>query len=306
MQKIKDFDIREKNSAAGIVEQFRCAGFQASELAKAAELIAEMKREKAAVFFGFTANLVASGLRGVIAEMCRKKMVDAIVTTAGSIDHDVIKTLVPYGLGSFSADDIKLHRSGINRVGNIFVPNKGFILFEKKMQQWLGEFCRKKTCFSPSGLGALIGSRIKSKDSFLYWCAKNKIPVFCPGITDGAVGLQMYFFKQENREFCVDVTADMDALAQIVLTADKTGAIILGGGISKHHIIGANLMRGGLDYAVYISTAGEFDGSLSGARTSEAKSWGKIKEKGKAVHVCADATIAFPLVAAALKEKKVF
>jgi len=287
-----------------MLEQFMFAGFQASELAKAAELIAEMKREKAAVFFGFTANLVASGLRGAITEMCRRKMVDAIVTTAGSIDHDVIKTLVPYELGSFSADDVKLHRSGINRVGNIFVPNKGFVLFEKKMQQWLREFCRKKECFSPSELAALIGNKIKSEGSFLYWCAKNKIPVFCPGITDGAVGLQMYFFKQENKEFCVDVTADMDMLAQQVLTAEKTGAIILGGGISKHHIIGANLMRGGLDFAVYISTASEFDGSLSGARTSEAKSWGKIKENGKAVHVHCDATIAFPLIVAALREKK--
>ncbi|MCX6798947.1 MAG: deoxyhypusine synthase, partial [Candidatus Diapherotrites archaeon] len=264
----------------------------------------EMKRAGATVVLGFTANLVASGLRGVIAELCRKKFVDAIVTTAGSIDHDVIKTLVDYELGSFGADDVKLHKSGINRVGNIFIPNKGFVLFEKKIQQWLGEFCREKECFSPSELAGLIGGKIKNADSFLHWCSENKIPVFCPGVTDGAVGLQMYFFKQDHRKFCVDVTGDMDALAQMVLTADKTGAIILGGGISKHHIIGANLVRGGLDFAVYVSTASEFDGSLSGARTSEAKSWGKIKEKARAVHVFADATIAFPLIALVLKEEK--
>jgi len=88
------------------------------------------------------------------------------------------------------------------------------------------------------------------------------------------------------------------------LNADKTAAIILGGGISKHHIIGANLVRDGLDYAVYVSTAQEFDGSLSGAQTREAKSWGKIKEKARSVTVNADATIAFPLIISSLKQKR--
>jgi deoxyhypusine synthase len=53
--------------------------------------------------------------------------------------------------------------------------------------------------------------------------------------------------------------------------------IILGGGIVKHHICNANLMRDGGDYAVYINTGQEFDGSDTGARPDEAVSWGKIK-----------------------------
>ena len=117
------------------------------------------------------------------------------------------------------------------------------------------------------------------------------------------IGLQLYFFKQKHKDFAVDVTADLHELAQLVLTAEKTGAIILGGGISKHHIIGANILRNGLDYAVYVSTATELDGSLSGARTREAKSWGKLKEKGRHASVFCDATIALPVVAEALREK---
>jgi deoxyhypusine synthase len=114
----------------------------------------------------------------------------------------------------------------------------------------------------------------------------------------------MYFFKQDHKDFIVDVTGDMKQLADIVLNSDKTGAIILGGGISKHHIIGANILRDGLDFAVYVCTAPEFDGSLSGAQTREAKSWGKIKEEANSINVNCDATIAFPLMAAALKDKK--
>lgn len=65
----------------------------------------------------------------------------------------------------------------------------------------------------------------------------------------------------------------------------KTGMIILGGGLPKHHICNANMMRNGADYAVFINTAQEFDGSDSGARPDEAVSWGKIRGSAKTVKV---------------------
>ncbi len=303
MEEIKDIELNGKN-ATELVNGMKATGFQATHLAEAVELIEQMKKEKATIFLGFTANLMASRLRGIVKELCEKKFIDTIVTTAGSIDHDIIKSFMPYKLGTFMANDVELHQKGINRIGNIFVETKGFELLEKKMQKWLAEIYSKEKTISPSQLAKFIGEKLP-KESFLHWCSTNNIPIFCPGITDGAIGLQMHFFKQENPDFVMDVTKDMKELADIVLTADKTGAIILGGGISKHHIIGANIIRDGLDYAVYISTAAEFDGSLSGAQTREAKSWGKLKEKGNSVQVNCDATIAVPLIAAALKEKGV-
>ncbi|MBI4053316.1 MAG: deoxyhypusine synthase [Candidatus Diapherotrites archaeon] len=301
MQKIVDFD-SDAFSAKGISGVFANSGFQATNIAGAVELIEKMKKDKATIILSFTANMVATGMRGIIAELCRKKFVDAIITTAGSTDHDIIKSFVPYSVGSFDADDSELHAKGINRIGNIFVPTKGFEVLEQKIRPVYKKMLEGKKPFSPSELNSEIGG-ILGKDSFLYWCRKNSIPVFCPGITDGAIGLQMYFFRQDNPGFIVDVTKDMKELADIVLNADKTGAIILGGGISKHHTIGVNILREGLDYAVYVSTAGEFDGSLSGARPKEAKSWGKLKEKGSSVHVFCEATIAVPLIVASLKEK---
>jgi len=300
LRKIRDFN-SDSFSAEGVASAFENAGFQASNVSEAVSLIEKMKKEKATVFLSFTANMVATGLRGIIAELCRKKFVDAIITTAGSVDHDIIKGFQPYYVGSFDSDDAELHSKGINRIGNIFVPTKGFEILEEKIKPVFKKVC-SPGAVSPSTLNAEIGA-ILGKDSFLYWCQKNSIPVFCPGITDGAIGLQMYFFKQDNPSFCVDVTRDMKALADIVLNADKTGAVILGGGISKHHTIGVNILREGLDYAVYVSTAGEFDGSLSGARPKEAKSWGKLRETGDSVSVFCEASIALPLIAAGLKEK---
>jgi len=295
MDEIKDID------AEDIFSDFEHIGFQATNLGRAVKLIEKMKREKATVFLTFTANMVASGLRGIFADMCRKRVVDIIITTGGSLDHDLIRAEKSYLLGDFDLDDGELHRRGINRIGNILVPNDRYEFLEKRMQDIFEKMYNEKRVVSPSEIAKAIGKSVSDKGSFLYWCAKNDIPVFSPGITDSAIGLQVYFFKQKRKDFGIDVTADMQQLASITLNAEKTGGIILGGGISKHHAIGVNILRGGMDYAVYITSAPEWDGSLSGARTREGVSWGKIKESGNHITVSGDATIVFPLIYSRLK-----
>jgi deoxyhypusine synthase len=145
-----------------------------------------------------------------------------------------------------------------------------------------------------------IGKRIDSEDSIIYWAYQNKIPVFVPGITDGAVGSQIWLFWQMHKDFRINLLQDEQELADIVFTAKKTGALMIGGGISKHHTIWWNQFREGLDYAVYITTAVEYDGSLSGAQVREAISWGKVREDAKQVTVEGDATVLLPLLISAL------
>lgn len=297
---IEKIDVEEiENTYAG-------CGFQATNVARAIAIIREMKKQKAKVFLAFTSNMVASGLRGIFTAMCREKFVDCIITAGGSLDHDLIKCARRYELGEFVMDDKELHGKGINRLGNILIPNECYEYLEGFMQKTYEELYSKNRTVSPSGIAREIGGRIgekTGKGSFLYWCAKNKIPVFCPGITDSAIGLQAYFFRQKRKDFVIDVTKDMNELAQLALNADRTGGIILGGGISKHHSIGVNLLRGGFDYAVYVTTSSPWDGSLSGARTNEGISWGKIKEMANHVTVDSDATIAFPLMMAGFLKK---
>jgi deoxyhypusine synthase len=158
----------------------------------------------------------------------------------------------------------------------------------------------RKNAWTPSEIAREMGLSISDQRSFLHWAARNGIPVFCPGITDSAIGLQLYFYRQDHKDFMVDVSGDMK-LADIVISAEKTGGIILGGGIAKHHAIGVNILREGLDYAVYVTTASPWDGSLSGATASEAKSWSKIKEKGNTATVYGDATVMLPLIMAGVK-----
>lgn len=300
---IKDITIRDAYAAHDLILKFSQIGFQASELSKAIEIANRMKKENAKIFFTFTANMVATGLRGLFADLCKKKYIDLIITTAGALEHDFIRahTNAKYNLGEFIANDAELHLNEINRIGNIFVPTKNYVLFEKKIIPIFEKLWEKHKNISPSEISKEMGASLSDENSFLYWCAKNKIPVFCPGITDGALGLQAYFFKQKRKDFVIDVTKDMTQLASIVLNAEKTGGILLGGGISKHHAIGVNILRGGFDYAVYITTAQPWDGSLSGAKSTEAVSWGKISTTATHSTVNAEVTIAFPLFVAGLK-----
>jgi deoxyhypusine synthase len=147
-----------------------------------------------------------------------------------------------------------------------------------------------------------IGLRTCNESSILYWAARNNIPVFVPGITDGAVGYQTWLFSQDH-DFRLNLLKDSGQLNDIVYTAKKTGALLVGGGISKHHTLWWNQFRDGLDYAVYISTADECDGSLSGARPTEAVSWGKISEKAKRIMIEGDASLILPIMASSLLDR---
>jgi deoxyhypusine synthase len=298
MDRVRDYDIKGVKIEK-LTRHMRFAGFQATHLAQGIEIIREMKRKKATLFLTFTANMAASGLRSLFARMCEKKMVDVIITTGGAIEHDFIRSFRPYLLGDFNLDDAGLHKKGMNRIGNIIVPTERYIFLEKKLQPLFSKLYKKAKVTNPSDISLELGRMTQDKNSFLYWAAKNKIPVFAPGITDSALGLQAFFFKQDHPDFAIDVTGDMKSLADIVLNAEKTGGIILGGGISKHHAIGANIIRGGMDYAVYVTTSSPWDGSLSGARTNEAISWGKIKRRAHHVTIDGDATIIFPLLISA-------
>ncbi len=300
--KVADLGLKK---IAGMPEGLEATGFQATELAKAAGVCRAMLQDKdCTVFFAFTSNLMASGLRGLFIEMAKRKMMDAVVTAGGALDHDFIRAHADYEIGSFAEDDVGLHKKSVNRLGNILVPNDRYVMFERKIKPVLKALYEKKKMVSPREVAAEMGRALVGKKSFLAECFKNNIPVYCPGITDSALGLQMHFFKQDHRDFAVDVTADMGEMAALVLSAKKTGAMILGGGISKHYTIASNLLRGGLDYAVYVTTAGEFDGSLSGARAREAKSWGKIGERAATATVHCDATIAFPLIYSGLNARR--
>ena len=324
--KISGYDFTKGINYSEIFSSYKTMGFQASNLSKAIEIINNMikyrliddpisleededyknieirKKTRCTIFLGYTSNMSSCGMRDIIRYLCQYKMIDCIVTTCGGIEEDFIKCLAPFYLGDFTLRGSDLREKGLNRIGNLLVPNENYCLFEDWINPLLKEMLdkqkKKNKIYTPSKIIKFLGKKINNEKSIYYWCYKNKIPVFCPALTDGSIGDMMFFNNFRNPGFIVDILGDLVQLNKMALHAKKTGMIILGGGLIKHHICNANLMRNGADFSVYINTAQEFDGSDAGARPDEAVSWGKIKVGAQSVKVFAEVTLVFPIVVA--------
>ncbi|XP_052655968.1 deoxyhypusine synthase isoform X2 [Harpia harpyja] len=229
-------------------------------------------------------------------------MVDVLVTTAGGVEEDLIKCLAPTYIGDFSLRGQDLRQSGINRIGNLLVPNDNYCKFEDWLmpilEQMVDEQETQGVRWTPSRMIARLGKEINNPESVCYWAQKNNIPVLSPALTDGSLGDMIFFHSYKRPGLVLDIVEDLRLINTQAIFARKTGMIILGGGLVKHHIANANLMRNGADFSVYVNTAQEFDGSDSGARPDEAVSWGKIRMDATPVKVYADASLVFPLLVA--------
>ncbi len=300
---VKDFKWEKGISASELVERLGAVGYQASELKKAADIIVNMKKAGAKIFLSFTSNMTSSGLRGLFAQMIKMGLVDVIVTTVGSVEEDFIKAHKgEFFVGSYNEDDEKLGHNNINRIGNILVPSKSYEAFEKTLIPALEEIIQEGQNITPSELLKELGKYCEDEDSILHQAYKKGIPIYCPALTDGSFGYQLQELRND-RNFQIDIVKDMKNIAIEAEPKDEIGLIILGGGVAKHHAILANLTNGGADYAVYMTTASQYSGSLSGATTEEAKSWGKVKSSSEAVTVHGEVSILFPLVMSYVLER---
>ncbi|XP_043206472.1 probable deoxyhypusine synthase [Amphibalanus amphitrite] len=318
---VKGYDFNEGIDYHKLFETYKNSGFQATNFGLAVEEINKMlaardqplaeedalsedeftrRRSACTVFLGYTSNMASAGVRDTIRFLVQHRMVDCVVTTAGGVEEDLIKCLAPTYVGSFELDGASLRKRGINRIGNLLVPNDNYCKFEDWVMPILDkmvvEQAEQGTLWSPSRITARLGEEIADPSSVLYWAARNRIPVFSPALTDGSLGDMMFFHSYKRPGLVVDILSDLRRLNSMAIKAQSTGMVIIGGGLVKHHICNANLMRNGADYSVFLNTAAEFDGSDSGARPDEAVSWGKIRPAAKAVKICAEASLVFPLL----------
>jgi len=303
---VKDISIKKDDNIQSIFDAMsESGGFESRNLAEGLDILYAMNQDKACLkFLSFVAAVTSTGLRGIIRDMIKNKMFDVVITTCGALDHDIARYFSNYLEGSFTLDDSELVEKNIHRLGNVLVPMESYgPLIEEKMQAFLEKAYKSgKKEMSTFEITRMIGENL-GEGSFLYWAYKNNIPVIVPGIMDGAVGSQIWFFTQKHSDFKLNVAADSDLLSGLIFKAKKSGALMIGGGISKHHTLWWNQYRDGLDYAVYITTAQEFDGSLSGALVREAISWGKVTQKAKQTTIHAEATTILPFLYSALLAK---
>lgn len=314
------YDFNKGIDYDALLKSYSSVGLQAMNFGAAVEQVKKMltwkgvsdegEEQRTVIFLGYTSNMVSCGIREVIRFLVQHKMVDVIVSSAGGIEEDFIKCMAPTYMGDFELKGSKLREEGINRIGNMLVPNDNYCLFEEWMTPILNQMLKEQNeqgvNWTPSKMIARLGKEINNEKSIYYWAWKNDIPVFNPAITDGSIGDMIFFHSFRNPGLRVDIVEDIVKLNRLAMFAPHTGVVILGGGLIKHHIMNANLMRNGCDYCVYINDACAYDGSDTGATPDEAVSWGKIRAEATPVKIYCESSLVFPLLVAQTFAKEYF
>lgn len=319
---VKGPDLSKKQDMRQFIHGFDGIGIQASVLHKAIEIINQMldwkledqdrqkvpfddddlqdfHKRRCMVFLGCSSSLMSAGTRELVKYLLKYRMVSVFVTTAGGIEEDLIKHFGQYVIRGYESDTPE----DFEKQGNISVPKSAQALFKDWFKDQVGRLhlrqdLKKREIFTPSMIIRELGLAIGDESCALYWAAKNEVPVFCPAFTDGFIGECLFEYNLEHPGFIIDSAKDIFLIDKLPHRCLKSAAIIFGGGLIKHHIMNANLMRNGADYAVYVNNGAEWEASDSGAKPTEALSWGKIRLDALYAKVYGEANLVAPLLVA--------
>jgi deoxyhypusine synthase len=306
LRPVQQMRLHKGMRVSDLIKQMAATGvLGAGKIGEAAELVSEMfHNPNYTVFLTLAGPMVPGGFRRVLRDLIEDEYVNVLVTTGANMVHDMVEALgYRHMVGTFSAEDRRLRREGIGRIGDIYIEQEAF----QGLEKWLIKTVKaipeeKRRRISAAELLNDIGKQIKDNDSILAAAAYRSVPIICPALVDSIAGFQLWMFGQDDT-LRIDPLLDMNLLMDKVYEAKKVGIVMLGGGVPKHFALFASTFREGVDAAVQITMDRPEPGGLSGASLEEAISWGKVKPKGRAVTVICDATIAFPLIVAKALEK---
>ncbi|MCF2135728.1 MAG: deoxyhypusine synthase [Candidatus Thorarchaeota archaeon] len=270
----------------------------AGRLGRAATIVSRMFDDPTCMtYLSMSGPLVPGGIRKIVSQLVEKELIDVIVTSGANIVHDLLEA---YGGRHYQlppgTSDQTLRHQGMGRIADIFTREEDFEVFEKKIYDFLdGLAVQDRTQLGPSEFLQRLGATLDDHESFIYQAAHHGVPIFSPGLMDSMLGFHLFTYSTVTN-VTLDFVKDLRILSGIVNEAKKTGAIMLGGGLTKHFTMGSTILRGGLDYAVQITLDRPEGGSLSGAPLVEGVSWQKMQEEAKFATVIGDVTIIFPLL----------
>jgi deoxyhypusine synthase len=295
-----------------LIQQFKKSGsFGAGRLASACDVFEDMVRDKnCTVFLALAGAMVPAGLRTTIADLIRKRLIDALVSTGANMVHDLIEAIGGHHYqGSWLVDDYLLYKYHIYRIYDVFVPEEDFVKTDQALIDMFEEIAAKKEGkpLSTNELMSEIGKRLKDPNSIVRSAYESRVPIFLPAMRDSEFAyIHRVHQKRSIKEssLLVDAFKEVPELLDITSRSERLGMIVLGGGVPRNSVQHAALMTGkGLDYAVILTTDRPEPGGLSGSTIEETISWGKVKQKANKVMAIGDALISFPLMTAAVLER---
>ncbi len=310
---IHHFDPLRASTPLDMLEEFREMGvFAGGAVGKAFSIYKEMLNEKALVFFSLAGAMVPGGMRKTIVEAIRHGLIDVLVTTGANITHDLIEAFgFPHVKDVSYSSDQELYERGIDRVYDAFVNTGGFESLEDHIQPIIREFIheqregRSGPVFTSSHeFLQYLGSRVEDPNSIVKVAHDHNVPIFVPVLADSVLGLQIWLNAQLG-ELVLDEMRDLTAIQELFHNAEKSGAVMIGGGVPKNYTLQASLMSPKQYlFGIQVTMDRVESGGLSGATLEEAVSWGKFTAEAPKVQIFSDATIVLPILISGLIQWK--
>jgi len=323
---IEPFDLEKINTVSELLSAFNRTSFQSRTLAMCANIFVEMLEDpdRPIVFLSLAGAMVPAGMKGVVSTTVRRNMIDVLVSTGANMYHDFIEAFGEHHyIGSPDVDDALLRKEGIDRIYDTYANEEKFGVIENMITYFADKLATEKINNLSSrqfllGLGELIEKKAPAdakRDSIIWNCWKEGVPIFVPAFSDSSLGLAVtehyiQFVNKGQPPLVIDQIKDNVEILNIKRTASKTGVIYVGGGVPKNYVQQTAFLERHFgvpdaehDYGFQITTDSPQWGGLSGCTFKEGISWGKEKSGGKYATCYCDATIAFPLVVKAVLER---
>jgi len=309
---VKHMKINGKLTVDQLIQQFKNSGsFGAGRLSAACDIYENMIRdEKCTIFLALAGAVVPAGMRSLIADLIRERLIDVVVSTGANMVHDAIEALGGHHYkGHWLVDDYVLYKYHIYRIYDVFVPEEDFTKLDYRLAEMFGEIATENNgkSLSSNELAWELGKRLNDPNSILRAAYEAKARIFLPAVRDSEFGF--IHWLHASRENCknplvVDAFKDVPEIVNICKRSPKNGMIVIGGGVPRNTVQSAALAsKKGMDYAVIITMDRVETGGLSGSTLEETVSWGKVKSSANKVMVIGDAMIIFPVIVASVLER---
>src|SRR6187551_2485975 len=307
---VEPFVVDAGLTADAVLERMERVSFQGRNLATARRIWERMLASDATIFLGMAGALSAGGMRLLIAHLIERRYIDCLVSTGANLYHDLHETRGRrHFIGSPTLDDAALAAERIDRVYDTLASEDEFC----KNDEWIAAFALKleRRPYTSREFLYKLGEYLWTETEhrgILTAAYLAKVPIFCPAIADSSIGMGLSQARHRDQTAGqLDVIGDIIESANIVIRKPATATIVLGGGTPKNFINQASVQAeyfddrvGGHKFAIQIVTDVPHFGGASGSSLEEAESWGKLATGSARVSVQADATIALPMLAAAL------
>jgi deoxyhypusine synthase len=321
-------DLSKIRTVDELVRAMGRTAFTGRQIGDGVDVLEEMARDKDCFIVMTLAGAMTVAKMGLIfCDLIESGIVRAIVSTGALMAHGLVEAT---GLKHYrydpKMDDRELFKAGYNRVYDSLEPETNLDHVEEVVEAVLWDWDPDEVVCSWK-LNRRIGEHLLKHAEgrgILKSAAAHNVPIFVPAFSDSELGIDFVLHKKQRSRKGIpalrfDPFDDFEHYAKTMLATKRMGILTIGGGVPRNWaqqfgVYAELLARRGYEkiplkrynYGVRICPEPVHWGGLSGSTYTEAVSWGKFvppEEGGRLAEVFDDATVALPLMAAALFER---